>query len=1357
MCAELADKCFARLVPFTRHRLGASFDLRFPFFSSYGYSRSTARQTPPHTRRLSPFPPLSLPRTHGIFLNVTAGSVYWCSPPVCAHPTSSADMPAILHDETRAIAPPPNSAIRVCAHRAIAPPTARRRLFCTTGSGGNLKRACVTSFLHIFRFLSSTCFQALSLPSENYLPLPAPPAAFAAPWLLAPRYCASDRYKSLCNMDVLRSWLARLPAPTDLVILIDTRLIDRIPNLDLKFRPHASAHAPALLSTDSTTGRPTLIGGVSILSFNRAISLSSPLPSADGRLITIHLNYLPPTAAAASMLAGDFNSVVLPIDRNRPPKDFEVREGASFAKLMDNHALVDTFRQLYPTPTDVFSFHGRQRHNTATPPTSSRLDRIYISRAFVPRLAACPYIQTRTAITDHLYAPLCSLSFFNPTVAPRPWRLRQHLLMRPHVSQIVDSALAVFPSTPSPDSWDRWKLDLTLNLKRFSNQERRRVDGTIAHLEQTIGSLQRHAAYTPLTQAESNRLDQARLHLARYEAAKASEIALKAKLKVEGHREMGVSSLLSGLNSRIKGSIITSLTLPNGQTTSDLPTMTNMCSNFFQTLYSGNSPITASNSFWQHIPPSSIPNPLLLRLSAPLSLAEIGKALLSLSRGKTPGLDGLPGELFRQFSPRFAPAFHSLLSPLQPLSRLPPSMLTGRTVLIPKRGDSSLVENLRPITLMNADYKVLALCLANRLQLILPQLIHPSQTAFIKNRKIGDTINDTLDIMDWAAFSSAPLLALTVDFRKAYDLVDRPFLLQALAVLGLPASFIHWVRLMHSDTSPRISVNNMLGPTFPVRTGVRQGCPLAPLLFVCVIEIFHRYMALFLPGFALSPAQRRLMASYADDVTLFLTSDTELGLAVLLLGVFGSVSGEVTNWNKCSIIPFNIPPLSLCTPGLFPFVPPMKQNAFLESTSNDYTPCILTEPLAFNRSLLKPDNRPFGTRQHERFLLTRQLRVGHIVQVTNLGVNPISAQEFCSQLPEEFHDDATCVLPALIEAIKRPRWAALRTPHASSASPGDWFMLSKDHYSISHLAVQVVAFFPPSSVSATVHLVLPNHRITRPPASSGLFRLQDLIEVHVRDWWLAGPLHTGAGLGARIELLQDGVPSLADIRRLLYSPQPLTHHSRWTRDLTLPPPPLPGFKDSFLKDQPSRQRDILFRLYTLTLPSGSRFQYFDDRGVCPRCPAGVVETLPHIFFECSSAGNVISALRTVADRHLRQTTTAEHIFFPIQSRVGQSPPWSLLVGAAVKTLWNNRCDHKYRNSSSSSFETLQLVLAQFLIAFKIFMLRGRRQSAKKRQRISSGIKRAQKLRFLLFDKTGTPSIHPDLRLSWLLGKPFRPP
>ncbi|CAI5459218.1 unnamed protein product [Closterium sp. Yama58-4] len=265
--------------------------------------------------------------------------------------------------------------------------------------------------------------------------------------------------------------------------------------------------------------------------------------------------------------------------------------------------------------------------------------------------------------------------------------------------------------------------------------------------------------------------------------------------------------------------------------------MTAECTKFFQSLYSGATPGVPNPAFWAHIPPSSLPPRLLNHLQAPFSLLEISKALNQLSRGKTPGPDGIPGELFRQYKTRFAPAFLSLFSSPHISATLPPSMLSGRTVLIPKRGSSSMIDNLRPITLMNSDYKVLALCLANRLQLALPLIIRPSQTAFIKSRKIGDMINDTLDIFDWSTITNTPLLALTVDFRKAYDLVDRAFLFQALARVGLPEQFIAW-----------------------------------------------RYLSLFLPGFPLSPTQRRLMACYADDVTIFLSSVRELGTTLIHSG-----------------------------------------------------------------------------------------------------------------------------------------------------------------------------------------------------------------------------------------------------------------------------------------------------------------------------------------------------------------------------------------------------------------------------------------------------------------------------------------
>ncbi|CAI5949043.1 unnamed protein product [Closterium sp. NIES-64] len=268
--------------------------------------------------------------------------------------------------------------------------------------------------------------------------------------------------------------------------------------------------------------------------------------------------------------------------------------------------------------------------------------------------------------------------------------------------------------------------------------------------------------------------------------------------------------------------------------------MSRICTDFFQKLYGGSQSVLVDPSFWNLIPTSQIPPAAFSRLSLPFSLAEISKAISSLPKGKTPGPDGLPDELFRKFSPQFAPILDSLFNDSH--HKLPPSMLQGRTVLIPKKGDATMVDNPRPITLMNTDYKILAICLANRLQPLLPSLIHHSQSAFIKSRRIGNTLNDTLDIFDWASAQGLSLLALTVDIRKAYDLVDREFLFSCLAHPGLPPLFIHW---------------------------------------------------------------RRLMACYADDITIFLNSDVELQKASHALLSFASVLGEYPNWSKCSLIPFN--------------------------------------------------------------------------------------------------------------------------------------------------------------------------------------------------------------------------------------------------------------------------------------------------------------------------------------------------------------------------------------------------------------------------------------------------------------------
>ena len=81
--------------------------------------------------------------------------------------------------------------------------------------------------------------------------------------------------------------------------------------------------------------------------------------------------------------------------------------------------------------------------------------------------------------------------------------------------------------------------------------------------------------------------------------------------------------------------------------------------------------------------------------------------------------------------------------------------------------------------------------------------------------------------------------------------------------------FIHWVELLYSNASTRINVNGHLTKRIPLRSGVRQGCPLSPLLYVMVIEILALQFRANpdIVGFTIQ-GQRIISSHYADDAVI---------------------------------------------------------------------------------------------------------------------------------------------------------------------------------------------------------------------------------------------------------------------------------------------------------------------------------------------------------------------------------------------------------------------------------------------------------------------------------------------------------
>ena len=179
----------------------------------------------------------------------------------------------------------------------------------------------------------------------------------------------------------------------------------------------------------------------------------------------------------------------------------------------------------------------------------------------------------------------------------------------------------------------------------------------------------------------------------------------------------------------------------------------------------------------------------------------------------------------------------------------------------------------RPISLLNVDYKIVAKSMANRLKKVMPSIVHVNQTCSVPGRSITDHCHLIRNVVDYTESRNFPCVLLSLDQKKAFDRVSHDFLFSTLVALGFGPSFIRWIKFLYADIGSQVLVNGFLTPFFPVTRGVRQGCPLSPLLYVLCIESFALAIRSdpFISGVKVPCSLNELkIVQYADDNNLFL-------------------------------------------------------------------------------------------------------------------------------------------------------------------------------------------------------------------------------------------------------------------------------------------------------------------------------------------------------------------------------------------------------------------------------------------------------------------------------------------------------
>ena len=219
-----------------------------------------------------------------------------------------------------------------------------------------------------------------------------------------------------------------------------------------------------------------------------------------------------------------------------------------------------------------------------------------------------------------------------------------------------------------------------------------------------------------------------------------------------------------------------------------------------------------------------------------LTIEKCSKALSNMPSAKSPGVDGLPAEFYRRFWTLLGPDLVDVYNFCYRPGRLCKSQRQGAIALLYKKGDCLDPANWRPITLLCVDYKIAAKALGNRLLQVIASVVSPDESCGIPGRSLAANVRLLLDVACYADQNNIGGAIVSLDQEKAFDRVEISFLMKVLEPMGFGPSFWNWIALLYTDVHSAVSVNGFLMEFFPVTKGVRQGCPLSPLLYVLVME-----------------------------------------------------------------------------------------------------------------------------------------------------------------------------------------------------------------------------------------------------------------------------------------------------------------------------------------------------------------------------------------------------------------------------------------------------------------------------------------------------------------------------------------
>ena len=238
--------------------------------------------------------------------------------------------------------------------------------------------------------------------------------------------------------------------------------------------------------------------------------------------------------------------------------------------------------------------------------------------------------------------------------------------------------------------------------------------------------------------------------------------------------------------------------------------------------------------------------------------------------------------------------------------------------LFKNKGSVSDPDNYRGITLLSCTGKLFTACLNGRLSCYVEDhILGQEQAGFREGYSTIDHIFVLQLIIELFQSVHKRVYCAFIDYRKAFDSINRPLLWQKLLSYNINGKLFNVVKNMYDKAKSCIKIKHFYSDYFPCNIEIRQDDNLSPLLFALFINDFSHYVGRSYKGLCVSQScypslenedtlfLKLFILLYANDTIILAENERDLQTALDSVHEYCTKFKLIVNVNKTKIIIFS--------------------------------------------------------------------------------------------------------------------------------------------------------------------------------------------------------------------------------------------------------------------------------------------------------------------------------------------------------------------------------------------------------------------------------------------------------------------